>query len=131
VRPGEQIDGLALPRAATLARRRRAGIGGLALGEDLQVEGPELRAAILGQRAAGTLRYLSGDLVASRNQHRDQAVGPRLPPLLEEGGQFPQVRGVAQGVVAGQITVGLPAVVYEGADKGREQASKACLPRFG
>ena len=33
--PVEQIDGLALPGAAALARRRRAWIGGLARGDDL------------------------------------------------------------------------------------------------
>ena len=52
--PVEQIDGLALPRAATLARRRRAWIGGLARGDDLQVEGAEMGDAIGGPPAAVT-----------------------------------------------------------------------------
>ena len=58
--PVEQIDGLALPRAAALARRRRAWIGGLALGDDLQVEGREMGDAILGQRAAYPFHLLAG-----------------------------------------------------------------------
>jgi hypothetical protein len=58
----EQIDGLALPRAAGLARRGCARIGSLALGDDLQVEGAEMGEVIGGQRTA-----CSGELMAGRN----------------------------------------------------------------
>src|SRR5439155_19507419 len=50
--PVEQIDGLALPRAAALARRRRAWVGGLACGDGLRVEGAGMGDASGGQASA-------------------------------------------------------------------------------
>lgn len=115
--PVEQIDGLALPRAAALARRRRAWIGGFAFGDDLPVEGSEVGDAILGQRAAYPFHLLAGG-----KEHVDQALGPSLSHFLEEVGQFPQVMGVAQGMLAKEIAIGLPAVMNERAHERRQKA---------
>jgi hypothetical protein len=71
--------------------------------------------AVGGQRTTG-----SGDLLAGIHQYLDQPLGPGLPHLLEDISQFAQMMGVAQSVRAGQVAVGLPAIVYEGADKGRQ-----------
>lgn len=70
--------------------------------------------------------------MAGSHQKFDQAACPSLLEFLEKIGQFPQVMGIAQPVLAQQIAVRFPAVVDQCAQKaGRiPSASKASLPRF-
>jgi len=65
--------------------------------------------------------------MAGGDQQLDQAIGPGLPHLLEDIGQFAQVMGIAQSMGTRQIPVGLPAVVNQGADElGKDAEGIEC-----
>ena len=60
--------------------------------------------------------------MTGRPQEIDHAAGPGLPEILKEVGQLAQVMGIAQTVLAEEVTIRLPAIVNEGAQEAGQNS---------
>lgn len=120
----EEVCRLALSRSTAFARSRGERINGITFGEDFGITGAEIHDP---SRRQGTANLVH--LVAGRNQQVNHATGPGLPQLFEDIGQFAQVMGIAQAVLASEVTIGLPAIVNERTQKARKNGQGIeCLP---
>jgi hypothetical protein len=113
----DEIERLTLLGPPAFARGRCARIGCGPGGEDLV-----MGHAIVGDALDTQWRTRRLDLMTGGAQQIDQALGPGLPPRLEDLGQFAPVVGMALAVRAGELTIRPPAVVDQGPGKCDQRA---------